>query len=247
MEAPIPITLKTPNTNKKEKIQIKTKYMNIIEELDITQENNIYKIQFGIQKDNSNEMIIRAIPNDSKDYFYFENKYNQSDFYNFSKIFSLYESIEEKIKFLKTLKYVIKENNDDILIKFNIFLPNGENKIIELKLNKILLDSNTIINNLIEQNKNLNILMINNNKEIINNKNEIKLLKEEEIKNKNEIRILKEENKSLWKKINELQDIILKINKNSLKNNKLIIDSVIINSLNEIKFIFDYIKKMIKL
>ena len=31
MEAPIPITLKTPNTDKKEKIQIKTKDINIIE------------------------------------------------------------------------------------------------------------------------------------------------------------------------------------------------------------------------
>ena len=221
MDAPKPLT---PETKGNEKLS----NFNMIEELDIKQNDKNYKIQLGINEyDNPNEMIIKVISSISKGFFYFQNKYNQSDFQSFSKIFSLYENIKEIISFLKTLKFEIYEKEEELIAKFDIFLPNGKNQKIELKLKKVKLQSKSIINYLTEENK---MLKEEISKEIKNNKNEILLLKEE--------------NKLLWNRINELQETLFEIQKNNPKlNEKLTFDSKIINSMNEIKFILEYIKK----
>lgn len=137
----------------------------------------------------------------------------------------MYDNTKEIILFLKTLKYQIIENNDNLKVKFNIFLPNGESKLIELNLRKSLLDSKNLIEYLLEENNEL--------------KKDISFLKENNSKNIKEIFSLKEENKKLWIEIDKLKKIIEKIN--ILPQNDEI-DSKIISSKKDIAFILDYIK-----
>ena len=61
-----------------------------------------------------------------------------------------------------------------MIIKFNIFTPDGKSKLIELTLKKNLPDTNDIIKYLLEE-----IKSIKNDKERIKNESEIKSLKEE--------------------------------------------------------------------
>ena len=191
--------------------------INFIEEINIKKNNNVYRIQFGINKLYKDEMTIKITSNLSKEYLYYYNKFNLLDIHNLSKVFQLYDNIKDIIIFLKNSKCDILEKNDKLIIEFNYFLPNGENKKIQLDLKKIMLDTESILNYLIEENKKL--------KQIIS-------------KNNNDILFLRQENKLLWEEINKL--------KNSNTNNKIKknnpIDSKIINSVNDIGFILNYIR-----
>ena len=139
MEAPTAFI--TPTLEEKQKPH----EIKFIEEKIVKQDNKEYKIQFGINEINIDEIVVRVSQINSNNSFYFENKYNQKNFQNFSKIFYLYKEVQELISFLKNLKYEIIEKNDHLIIRFNVFLPNGENEFIELKLNKALIDSNILM------------------------------------------------------------------------------------------------------
>ena len=224
MEAPKPI-LNTPLENED------PKNVNYIEELIINQENKIFKIQFGINESsiNQNQMILKVTPVDIK-YFYFQNIFDLNQLQSISKIFSFYENIKEIISFLKTLKYEIHEKEENLKLKFNIFLPNGQNKLIELNLQKKICNSNDIITTLLEENKLLK-------EDISKNKNEISLLKVQISKNQKDIEMLLNQNKSLWEEINKLKG------SNKFTSFNFSFDSKIFNnSINEINFILDYIR-----
>ena len=96
----------------------------------------------------------------------------------------MYENPKEIISFLKTLKYDILEKNDSLILKFNVFLPNGDCKSLELNLKKKLLDQKSINDYLIKENKIL--------------KDEIFILKKNISNNHNENISLREENEKLW-------------------------------------------------
>ena len=227
MDAPEPLTPYPENEDSKDK----TEY---IDELSIKKIEKEYKIEFGINDSfNQKKMVIKVTSSNLIEYF-FKNSYNQKDFQNLSKIFYMYNNIKEIITFLKTVKFEIEENNSDLILKFNVFLPNGENQLIKLKLKKCLFDSKILVKNLLEENKSLREEISKNKNEILNNKNEIS-------KNKNEILLLKEENNKLWNEINQLKEIIKKNNKQI--TSKSLFDSKIINSIDDIKFILDYIKE----
>ena len=148
MDAPGPLTPYPEDEDSKDK----TEY---IDELLIKKIEKEYKIEFGINDSfNQNKMIIKVTSSNFKEYF-FKNSYNQKDFQNLSKIFYMYNNIKEIITFLKTVKFEIEENNSDLILKFNVFLPNGENQLIKLKLKKCLFDSKILVKNLLEENKSL--------------------------------------------------------------------------------------------
>ena len=42
----------------------------------------------------------------------------------------MYKSISDVISFIKKLKFDIEEKNDELIIKFHIFTPDGENQIL---------------------------------------------------------------------------------------------------------------------
>ena len=242
MEAADPIQFITP------KPQIDNEKIDFIEELKAIKGNENYTIQFGL-KENKNELTIKVISENSKDIYYFQQSYTLYVLQNLSKIFALYETVKEIILFLKNLKFEIEERNENLILKFNAFLPDGKSKLIELELKKNLVDVNQVIKNLFEEIKFIKINMQKEKQDCLNRelnyKKEIKNLNQyflnRELNYKKEISDLKEENKKLWNEINKL--------KNSKEKNKIIeenkiynFDSKIIDSINKIDFILNYIR-----
>ena len=224
MDAPNPFT--TISGNNEEKI-------NIIEELNIKSQDKEYILQFGLNDYDQNEMIIKINQINPKEFFYFQNKFSQTDFQNYSKLFSYYDNLKEIIEFLKTLKFEIEKKNDYLIINFKIFLPNGESKLIALNLKRNLIDSKDLINQLLEENKNLK-------EDIAKNKNEEIEMKKEISNNKKEIFMLKDKIKILMLKIDKLERCYNIIPKAILDNS---FESKYQNQINELKNIINIQKK----
>ena len=238
MEAAEPIQLTTP------KPSLDNIKIDFIEELRIKNEKGNYKIQYGIKGE---ALVIKVSSENSENIFYYQGIFTIIELQNISKIFSMYETPKDIISFLKDLKYDIEEKINDLIVKFNIFMPNGTSKLIEFNLKKCLPDNNQMINYLLEKIKSIET---NNKNERIRQENEIKDLNEkvskyinessklkENIMNyKNEITYLKDENKKLWEEINNLKKFIEKPQNKSF-------DSKIIGSINTIDFILNYIRQ----
>ena len=224
MEAAAPIKIETP------KPSIEEDKINFIEELLIKNENNEYKIQFGITE-NKNELVMRII---SKDIFCYQHNYNINQLRNLSKIFALYETVKEIILFLKNLNFEISEKNEQIILKFNAFMPDGKSKLIEFELKKKLMNSDYIIKYLSEEIQSIKANM----------KLEISNLKQNflnrELDYKKEISNLKEENKKLWDEINQLKILTGNLIKNEKQKNSFVSK---ITSKNSIEFILSYISE----
>ena len=204
MEAAAPIQFVSKETN------FFIDQVEFIEESILKKENDEYKIHFGKKE---NDLIIKVVSENSKNVLYYEEIFPISQLEKISKLFSMYKDVMEIIIFLKKLKFDIEEKNNELIIKFNLFLPDGGNQIIDLNLKERFLDTNHIIKYLLEEKKSLQIniknlenkhdIEINNlNKNISNNNSEITNLKESIKFNKNEISNLKEENKKLWNALN---------------------------------------------
>ena len=227
MEAPKPVQLQI-NSPKPYSDEEKISFF---EELIINQGNESYKLILG-KDEIKNNLVIKLIVDKSKEIYYFQNKFNMNELQNLSEIFSFYKSTEVIISFLKTLKYEIIEKEEDLSLKFNLFMPNGQNQLIELNLQKILIDSQSIINYLLKENKILKGIINKNSDEISNLKKTIfelnnKVLNLEHFFN-NRITMLENNNIKIEKKIKE--------------ENNIFLDSKIVSSIDEIQFILDYIR-----
>ena len=258
MDAAEPIQIETPKPNPK---------IDYIEEIMIKNEKENYKIHLGIQE---NCLLIKIEPEKQKNTYYYQNCYTINELQNISLVFSMYKTVKEIIAFLKDLEYKVEEKNENLVLKFNVFMPNGKNKLIEMNFKKCLPDTNHIINFLLEKIKIMetNIKSLEENYKIEKAKNEyetknlkenyikekekheseIKHLKENISSNQREISNLKEyninyknENKKLWEEINKLKEYHIKINQKEKQN--IFLDSKIIESKDKINFIFDYIRQ----
>ena len=175
MEAAKPIKYETPSEN------INGENFDLVKELIIKKNNEKYKIQLGT-RENNNYLVIKSFSNSSKNLCYYQEIYNIYELQNISKIFSLYEGIEEVISFLKNILSDIEEKKDFLIIIFKAFLPNGENQLIKFKLKKQLMSTNHTIKYLLDEITNIKVKHeseINEIKEkyssaITNLKNEIK-------------------------------------------------------------------------
>ena len=240
MEAAKPIQIETPMPN------IDNTKIDFIEELLIKKDKDNYKIQFGTKENN---LIIKVISENSKELFYYQQFYSMNELKNLSIIFSMYQSIEDIIKFLKKLKFEINEKNDELLIKFNIFMPDGQNKIIELNLTQYLSNTNYIIKYLLKEIRSIKTDKFKNELEIqklktdnYNHEIEINKLKEIINKTNNEIFNLREENIKLKNEINILKQSNEKSKEIEIANN-LFFDSKIIKSKSLIDFVLNYIRQ----
>ena len=240
MEAAKPIQIETPIPS------VENTKINFIEELLIKKDKEEYKIQFGII---NNNLAIKVSSEKSKDMFYYQQIYTINELKNVSIIFSMYNSIEDIIKFLRKLKFEIDEKNDELLIKFNVFMPDGQNILIELYLIQYLSNTNHIIKYLLNE---IHSIKINNNKnesEIeklknnnLNHENEINKLNEIIDNNKKELLNLREENIKLKNEINILKKYHEKPKENG-SDNPFILDSKIIESKSSLDFILNYIRQ----
>ena len=240
MDAAEPIHLETPKLCSK---------IDFFEKIMVNNEKDNYKIQLGIIDDN---LLIKVESEKSKNIYYYQQCFSINELQNISMVFSMYKTLKEIIAFLKDLKYEIEEKNENLVIKFNIFMPNGKNKLIGIELKKCMRDTNFIINYLLEKIKSLEVNIKNSEEdykiEKIKNESEIRGLKEIISKNQSEIKNLKEnnlniknENKKLWEEIDRLKKYHAIPNQ---KENKISnFDSKIIESKDSISFILDYIKQ----
>ena len=240
MEAAEPIHLETPKLYSK---------IDFFEKIMVNNEKDNYIIQLGIIDDN---LLIKVESEKSKNIYYYQQCFSIYELQNISIVFSMYKTLKEIIAFLKDLKYEIEEKNENLVIKFNIFMPNGKNKLIEIELKKCMRDTNFIINYLLEKIKSLEVNIKNSEEdykiEKIKNESEIRGLKEIISKNQSEIKNLKEnnlniknENKKLWEEIDRLKKYHAITNQKENKINNF--DSKIIQSKDSISFILDYIKQ----
>lgn len=92
-----------------------------------------------------------VIPENYKNIFYFQKKFTIFELQNLSEIFYVYKNTNDIISLLKNRKIEIEEKNDKIILKFNAFMPDGHNKLIELNLIKKRKDLNDIIKYFFEQ------------------------------------------------------------------------------------------------
>ena len=212
MEAAEPIC-ETPEYDEK---------INFIEELLINDAQNEYKIEFG-QKENKKELTIRVTNEKMKNIFYFQHSYTMTEFKHISKIFSVYETVEDLISFLKNQneksKFIIEEQNNNLIIKFDAFLPDGKNILINLKLEKEIKERMQIIKYFFDEIKSF--------KDNIN------------INIKKEISLLKETNEKQQQKIKEYENQIKNLNNSIDKNQKEISDLMKFNKFMPIiAFIF---------
>ena len=215
MEAAEQIHLETPKSYSK---------IDFIEEIIFNNEKDSYKMQLGIKE---NDLLIKVDSNKSKDIYYYQQSYTINELQNISIVFTMYKTAKEIIAFLKDLKYEIEEKNENLTIRFNIFMPNGKNKLIEMDLKKCLPDTNSIINYCLEKIKSMELNMKNleeNYKsEKAKNESEIKDLKEklkmEKEKHELEIKDLKENISKNKREIQKLNDNIL-INQSEINNLK---------------------------
>ena len=200
--------------------------------------NKDYTIQFGIEDNFQKSLVIKV--SRAHEIYFFLNKYTLEEIHALSNIFLVYDSLEKIISLFSNLDFDIIENDEKLVVKFSIFLPAGEKKIVKLDdLQKNFLDSNQLIK-------------------------ENEILKQRISQNENEIKLLKEENKRLWDEINKLKYVNNYSqnsyqNINNLKNLNQVssdthsyekdlnfghsFESKIINSINDIDFIFNRIKK----
>ena len=219
MEAAQPITYEKPSEN------FIAENFELVEELIAKKNNEEYNIQLGAME-NKNYLVIKSFSNSSKNMFYFQQGYNIYDLRRLSKVFAFYDSIEDVISFLSKLSIKIEPKKEEIIIKFEAFLPNGENKLIEFKLKKQLISTKNLVKNLLNEITNLK------NK----HESDINELKE---KYNSKIANLKNENKKLWHEINNLKKI--SEGKKIGKINEITDLSNILNSNNQLDFIFRYI------
>ena len=122
MEAAQPITYEKPSEN------FIAENFELVEELIAKKNNEEYNIQLGAME-NKNYLVIKSFSNSSKNMFYFQQGYNIYDLRRLSKVFAFYDSIDDVISFLSKLSIKIEPKKEELIIKFEAFLPNGENKL----------------------------------------------------------------------------------------------------------------------
>ena len=221
MEAAKPVKSETPSES------INSENFDLVEELTIKKNNEKYKIQLGT-KENNNYLVIKSFSISTKNLYYYQQIYSIYELKNISKIFNLYEEIEEVISFLKNLISDVIEKKDVLIVKFKAFLPNGENQLIEFKLKKQLMSTNSTIKYLLDEISNIKA----KHESDINELNE---------NYKTAITNLKKENKKLWEEIDNLKKLSEKSKIYSLDD---ILDLTnILDSIDQVYFIWDYIRQ----
>ena len=161
------------------------------EELEVKKENKEYKVQFGISQ-NQKEVVVKVLSENLKDLFYYQKFYNIFEIKKLSKAFSQYETAKDIITFLKQFNFEIEEQKGNMILKFNIYMPNGQNELIKLNLPKNPQDKNHIIKYFLEEIKSIKNNMKNSEEKW---NQEISRLKEQNEKYQNEIIKLNENNK----------------------------------------------------
>ena len=91
--------------------------------------NKDYKIQLG-KKGNNKELVIKVFTEEPEELFYYQKNYTINELKKISNIFAIYETVKDIILLMKNLKYEIDKKNEDLILKFKAFMPDGKSKLL---------------------------------------------------------------------------------------------------------------------
>ena len=192
MEAPTPIKIKHIEFNKCDK-KI---------EKQIKGQTDLYTIQIWKHKTMDN-LVIKIIPEKSKNFCFYSFNSNLSELQNTSDIFKYYVSIDQIILAFEQINLEVQENENELNLILYMFIPSGEKKKIELSLEKNIENPDNLMN------------YINDLSNKITNLNAIIYQKDQEINNLKTINLQQNNNILLFQtNINNLNKKILDYQKN---------------------------------
>ena len=171
-----------------------------ITSFDVKDGQEDYTIQL---RTNETEDILK-IKIDSKNpekFYFFQSNYNIMELKTISKAFNYYNSIKEIILNFEKLINKTFEKGEEFIIQIKLHSPDGDIKLSELGIQKVLFNHEKIIKNLSEEIKSLKSIINQKDSEInvlTNNvtelKNQINSLESTNNSNLNNISLLKENN-----------------------------------------------------
>ena len=205
-----PIQLETPKDNLINAIEAKMIDINIF---DIDINNKKFQLEYGKSENNKNIIFKVKESNINLVNSIYSLTLNINELHNINTIFTLYQSIDEIYTFLldiiKSKKYSVLLKENKIILMFKISMPGGkiiginfELNEVQIKKDDLIIQLNSLVNELLEENKSI--------------KNEIKIMKDE-FKNKNSYNNLANENIQIKNKFKNIESLGLKNEINELK------------------------------
>ena len=239
MEAPTPAISKEP-----EKIQFQSEKI-------INKDNSNYKIIFGTYESEDN-LVIKIIPEDTKNNFFYQSHFTLKELRKSSKIFKFYDTIKEIIIALPKMDCDILKKNEEILFILRAPSPTGEKLECQLGFQKYFIDPEKAIKDLSEENRSLKSNIKEKDKQIedlkksvIEHKNSIDMIesnKNIQMNNINQnIIFYQNENNQLQNKINILTQENMNLKQQNMMNIKSNQDNIYFKNMYE-KLNSDYIK-----
>ena len=235
MDAPLPFGGETPKQGKE-----------IKEELIINEE---YKLQFII----INKIIyLKVINIIFPKIEYIPNERNLDEIKKLSNLLFNKENLNEPGTILKNSKFENEEEDNDLIVKLKVSLPEEKNEVFKFSFKIKFPNTDDLVKYLFQEikimKKNINIEKIKTESEIkelkntiSNYQNELSKINENkannELINKSELLALIEENKNLYQEVNQLKTFTKFLN--TIRGLKF--ESKIIDSLNNIEFLLEYI------
>ena len=199
MEAATPAISKEP-----EKIQFQSEKI-------INKDNSNYKIIFGTYESEDN-LVIKIIPEDTKNNFFYQSYFTLEELRTLSKIFKFYDTIKEIIIALPKMDCEILKKNEEIFFILRAPSPTGEKLECQLGFKKYFIDPEKAIKDLSEENRSLKSSIKEKDKEIED-------LKKSVIEHKNSKDMMESDKNIQMNNIN--QNIIFYQNENNQLKNQI--------------------------
>ena len=188
----------------------KIKNLNCLSSFDVKSNQEDFSIQLGTNEE-KDILIIKIISKDPEKLYFFQSKFNIIELKAASKAFNFYDSIEEIIFAFPKLINKTFEKGEEFIIQIKLHTPEGEIKLSELGIKKVLLKHEQIIKNLSEEIKSLKSIINKKDSEINELTNNVAELKNKVISLEssnnsylNDISLLKQNSVNEVEKLNNI-------------------------------------------
>ena len=188
----------------------KIKNLNCLSSFDVKSNQEDFTIQLGTNEE-KDILIIKIISKDPEKLYFFQSKLNIIELKAASKAFNFYDSIEEIIFAFPKLINKTFEKGEEFIIQIKLHTPEGEIKLSELGIKKVLLKHEQIIKNLSEEIKSLKSIINKKDSEINELTNNVAELKNKVISLEssnnsylNDISLLKQNSVNEVEKLNNI-------------------------------------------
>jgi len=188
----------------------KIKNLNCLSSFEVKSKEEDFTIQLGTNEE-KDILIIKIISKDPEKLYFFQSKFNIIELKAASKAFNFYDSIEEIIFAFPKLINKTFEKGEEFIIQIKLHTPEGEIKLSELGIKKVLLKHEQIIKNLSEEIKSLKSIINKKDSEINELTNNVAELKNKVISLEssnnsylNDISLLKQNSVNEVEKLNNI-------------------------------------------